>query len=81
MVQRVLRSRALAVAFALVLTGFALAVPATTYACPSQESETDYFTDATKTVECGYKYVYCCGIERSGCVTPYFTTYSLGACF
>jgi len=80
MFKRVLRSRVLAVAFALTLTGFALANPATTYACPSQESETDYYTDATKSVECGYKIVYCCGIQRSGCVTSYFDTYFLGTC-
>ena len=79
MVQRVLRSRVLAVAFALVLTGFALA-PATTYACPSQGSETDYYTDATKSVECGYRIVYCCGIQQSGCVTPYYDRYLFDYC-
>lgn len=72
MVQRVLKSRVLAVAFALVLTGFALAIPATTDACPSQETEIVYYTDASKTVECGYKLVYCCGVYRQGCVTSYY---------
>lgn len=76
MVHKVLRSRIVAVAVALVLTGFALAIPATTNACPSQEIETIYYTDATKTVECGYKLLYCCGSYHEGCVTSYYDRYT-----
>jgi hypothetical protein len=76
MVPRILKNKIFAVALALVLTGFALALPAPTNACPSNEVETIYYTDATKTVECGYKLIYCCGVYKQGCVTPYFDRYS-----
>jgi hypothetical protein len=76
MVPRILKNKVFAVALALLLTGFALTVPAPTNACPSNEVETIYYTDATKTVECGYKLLYCCGVYQQGCVTPYFDRYS-----
>lgn len=76
MVQKLLRSRVFAAALALVLTGFALAIPATTNACPTNEVETYYYTDASKTVQCGYKLLYCCGVYQEGCVTSYYDRYS-----
>ena len=80
MVQKVLRYRVLAVALALVLTGFALATPAPISACPTQEVETIYYTDASKTVECGFRLIYCCGSYQTGCVTPYYDRYT-SPCF
>jgi hypothetical protein len=76
MVPNVLRNRIFAVAIVLVLTGFALAMPVPTNACPSQEVETYYYTDATKTVQCGYRLVYCCGTYREGCVTSFYDRYT-----
>jgi hypothetical protein len=80
MVQKVLMNRVFAVAFALIFTGFALAIPAPTNACPTQEIETIYYTDATKTVECGYRLIYCCGSYQEGCVTSYYDRYT-SPCF
>ena len=80
MVQNNLKRRFFAVAFALSMTGFALATPAPTSACPTQEVETDYYTDASKTVQCGYRLIYCCGSYQEGCVTPYFDRYT-SPCF
>jgi hypothetical protein len=75
MVQKVLKNRVFAVALALILTGFALATPVPINACPTQEIETIYYTDASKTVECGYKIIYCCGVYQQGCVTSFFDRY------
>jgi hypothetical protein len=49
-------------------------------AMPDHETEFDYYTDATKTVECGYKFVTCHGIIRSGCQTQWYDFYDLGDC-
>jgi hypothetical protein len=76
LVQKALGNRVFAVALALILIGFALATPAPTNACPSQEVETYYYTDASKTVQCGYRLVYCCGIYSEGCVTSFYDRYS-----
>ncbi len=76
-VQKVLKSRFFAVALALALTGLALAVPSTTNACPPHEIETTYYTDASKTVECGWKIITCgCGVYQEGCVTSYYTRFT-----
>lgn len=76
MIPSVLRNRVFAVAVVLVLTALALATPAPTNACPSNEVETFYYTDASKTVQCGYRLVYCCGIYSEGCVTSYYIRYT-----
>ena len=49
------------------------ASPATTY-------WRTYYTDASKTVECGYADVACNGTHYSGCWTSYYTDEILGTC-
>lgn len=41
-------------------------------AMPDHEVYITYYTDATYTEECGYKWVLCYGIFRDGCVTAYY---------
>ncbi|HEX8411783.1 MAG TPA: hypothetical protein VF883_23245 [Thermoanaerobaculia bacterium] len=40
-------------------------------ALPDHEIFYTYYTDATYTVECGYRYVTCSGVYSSGCRTTY----------
>lgn len=47
---------------------------ATTTACPSSTIEYTYYTDASMTVECGWRIITCyCGGGSGGCRTPYYT--------
>ena len=88
-VKRVLSHRFL-LAISLVLTmlafSFVLAQPpqavaspkastaTTTSACPSHTIEYTYYTDASMTVECGWKIITCyCGGGSGGCRTAYYT--------
>jgi hypothetical protein len=86
-VKRLLSHRFL-LAISLVLTmiafSFVLAQPpkaraaaktsAGANACPSQTIEYTYYTDATKTVECGWRIITCyCGGGSGGCRTAYYT--------
>jgi hypothetical protein len=85
--KRVLNHRFL-LAIGLVLTmiafSFVLAQPqkavaspkatASASACPSSTIEYTYYTDASMTVECGWRIITCyCGGGSGGCRTPYYT--------
>lgn len=76
-VQRLLRSRlSLAISIVVMLVVFSLALvqPPKSGACPSQQIEYTYYTDASMTVECGWKIITCsCGSYRGGCSTAYYT--------
>ncbi|HEY0099604.1 MAG TPA: hypothetical protein VGB76_11700 [Pyrinomonadaceae bacterium] len=86
-IKRVLSQRFL-LAISLVLTMIAfslvLAQPpkadaspkagAATTACPSSTIEYTYYTDASMTVECGWRIITCyCGGGSGGCRTAYYT--------
>ena len=44
-------------------------------ACPPNEVETTFYTDASMTVECGYRIISCnCHVYSEGCHTAYSTT-------
>jgi len=44
-------------------------------ACPPNEVETTYYTDASKTVECGYRIISCsCQVYSEGCRTAFYDT-------
>lgn len=45
------------------------------FAMPDHEIFTDFYTDETLGEWCGYRYVTCSGIIRSGCQTNYYTQY------
>ncbi len=74
-----LRNRAVLTLLALMLVwgSFTVMTPKV-HACSPNDAEIIYYTDASKTVECGYKYIfcYCGGTYSEGCVTPYRNTYS-----
>lgn len=56
----------------LVVLGAAVSL----YAGPIRESTTFYFTDATKTVQCGDREIFCSGlIVYDGCHTAWYTIY------
>ncbi len=69
-----LRNRAVLTLLALMLVwgSFTVMTPRV-HACSPNDVETIYYTDATYTVECGYRFLFCnCGgAYSSGCVTPY----------
>ena len=44
------------------------------------EYERWYYTDATKTTQCGYKSVWCNGSYATGCVTSYHNTEYIWPC-
>lgn len=57
---------------------FALLMLAATsmMAAPDHDIEYTYYTDATKTVECGYRILFCGGgTWSSGCRTSWYTVY------
>jgi hypothetical protein len=46
-------------------------------ALPGSSVEIEYYTNATYTVQCGYKYISCNGQTfRSGCITSFKISYS-----
>ena len=47
---------------------------------PDNEIYYTYYTDATYTVQCGYTYITCTGIRRSGCQTEFATVFEGPAC-
>ena len=49
-------------------------------ASPPYEYDRQYYTDATKTVECGYKLVFCDYSYATGCRTAYYEDTYLGPC-
>ncbi|HEX9986268.1 MAG TPA: hypothetical protein VGF69_23615 [Thermoanaerobaculia bacterium] len=49
-------------------------------AAPPYETETIYYSESAKINECGYRYVTCGGIYRSGCITSWYDTYVWGPC-
>jgi uncharacterized protein (DUF427 family) len=56
----------------LVVACSLVAVPES-YACPTTDIEYTYYTDASKTVVCGWKYITCyCSVTSSGCKTSYY---------
>jgi hypothetical protein len=72
-----LKNRAVLTIMAVVMgwgsLTFALAPGAN--ACPPNEVETTYYTDASKTVECGYRIISCgCHVYSEGCHTAYSTS-------
>ena len=77
-VKRDLKKRMLMTALAIVMVWgvFNFTSSPSTYACPSQEIEITYYTDASKTVECGGRIIPCnCGSTYTwGRVTSYRTT-------
>jgi hypothetical protein len=76
-VRNVLKNRALLTILAIVMVWgsltFMLAPEA--YACSPNTVETTYYTNASMTVECGYRILFCnCGgTFSSGCVTSFKT--------
>jgi hypothetical protein len=56
------------VLFALLLVGVTSMM-----ALPDHEIEYTYYTDATKTVECGWRIISCSGVYSSGCRTAFYT--------
>ena len=62
-----LKQRMLMIALAIVMVWgvFAFSQSQSSYACPSQEIEITYYTDASKTVECGLRIIPC------NCGSPY----------
>jgi hypothetical protein len=79
-----LKSRTLLTIFAVVMVwgALTLSLSSDSYACPSQEIEITFYTDASKTVECGYRIIPCnCSrTYQSGCSTAYRTT-SYNPCY
>jgi len=78
-VKRDLKKRMLMSALAIVMVWgvvFNFTSSPSSYACPSQEIEITYYTDASKTVECGGKIIPCnCASTYTwGRVTAYRTT-------
>ena len=76
-VKRILKNRILLTFLAVVLGWSSLTImtapPA--YACPPCDVWYHYYTDATYTVECGYKIILSSGCGqaiREGCQTPYY---------
>ena len=70
---------ALALAMGLGVVTFNMS--STTYACPSRMIEITYYTDATKTVECGYKIIPCnCGGTATGGTQTRFYTIEYDDC-
>jgi hypothetical protein len=69
--QRILSFR---LVFAALVLAVSLIVTAPeSFACPPTDIEYDYYTDATKTVQCGWKYITCsCSVTSSGCQTSYY---------
>lgn len=49
-------------------------------ALPDHEVYTEFYTDGTYSTQCGYRWVTCGGIIRSGCVTEWSVTYDGGDC-
>jgi hypothetical protein len=76
-VKRLLGSRlslALAIVITMLVLGLVTVQPRKAGACPSQQIEYTYYTDATYTTACGWKIITCsCGVYRDGCSTAYYT--------
>lgn len=74
-IRRIVGNRLLVIVLALAVTGFgltAMSVP-TAHACPPQQIEYTYFTDASHTVSCGWKIITCsCGVYKGGCATEFY---------
>jgi len=69
--QGILSARVLFAAFILVV-GSLVVIP-DSHACPPSDIEYTYYTDASKTVQCGWKYITCyCSVTSSGCVTSFY---------
>src|SRR5262245_38124917 len=70
--QKILSVRALFFSVLILLVGSLAVIPAA-YACPPSDIEYTYYTDASKTEQCGWKYITCyCSTTSNGCVTPYY---------
>ena len=74
-IRNILKNRALLTLLAIVMVWGSLTfvlVPEA-HACSPNDVETYYYTDATYTVQCGYRFLACnCGgVYSWGCVTPF----------
>lgn len=74
-IRNIVKNRVLLTLLAIVMVWGSLTfvlVP-DAHACSPNDVETTYYTDATYTVECGYRFLACnCGgVTSWGCVTPY----------
>ncbi|HYH08938.1 MAG TPA: hypothetical protein VEK11_17935 [Thermoanaerobaculia bacterium] len=58
------------VLLALVLVG-----ATSMMALPDHEIEYTYYTDASKTEECGWRIISCSGVYSGGCRTAFYTIY------
>lgn len=76
-VKKVLGSRfflALTLVFTMITLSLALTSPPKAGACPSNQIEYTYYTDASMTVECGWRIITCyCGGGSGGCRTEFYT--------
>lgn len=69
------RIRIVGLVFMLLVGGTSL------FAMPDHEVYTEFYTDGTYSVQCGYRWVTCHGIIRSGCQnTGYEVTYDGDPC-
>jgi hypothetical protein len=65
---------ALSLVFTMMLVSLAVVTPPKTGACPSNQIEYTYYTDASMTVACGSKIITCyCRSYSAGCQTAYYT--------
>jgi hypothetical protein len=77
-VENIFKNRALLTILAIIMVwgSFTAILAPEAHACSPNTVETTYYTNASKTVECGFRILFCnCGgTFSSGCVTPYRTT-------
>ena len=67
-----LKSRPVLFTVLILVCSLSLAVSAS-YACPPTDIEYIYYTDASKSVQCGWKYTTCyCSVTSNGCQTSFY---------
>ncbi len=71
-----LRNPVLVVGLLVVLCGVGTSI----VAAPPHQIWRTYYTDSTKTVECGYMNQHCSGTTYSGCWTQWYTDEIMGRC-
>lgn len=77
-IRSILHNRLVKLLGAAAIVGVAfLAKPPVAHGCPSSTVEIYYFTDASHSVQCGYKIITCyCGGFHEGCVTSFTEVYN-----